>query len=109
MVMPNKFKVLSTGQAEVYKRKPKGEPMELEKLEARRDEIIGFNADIEKQLNQILATNKQLQENFSKLIDQVKINNGALGEVNGFIEAIKKNEQEKITEVVDIKDKKSKK
>jgi hypothetical protein len=66
--------------------------MDLEKLEKRKEEIIGYQKDIENQLNQIIATNKKLQENFSKLMDQVKINNGALSEINNFIDAIKKNE-----------------
>ena len=66
--------------------------MELEKLEKRKEEIIGYQKDIETKLNQILATNKKLQEDFSKLMDQVKINNGALSEINNFIDAIKKNE-----------------
>jgi hypothetical protein len=80
--------------------------MELSKLEARRDEIIGFNKDIENQLNQIVAANKKLQEDFSKLVDQAKVNNGALSEINSFIEAIKKNET---TEDTPVEDKKSKK
>jgi len=84
--------------------------MELEKLEKRKEEIIGYQKDIETKLNQILATNKKLQEDFSKLMDQVKINNGALSEINNFIDAIKKNEViEDTQEVVIEEDKKSKK
>jgi translation initiation factor IF-2 len=78
--------------------------MELGKLEKRRDEIIGFNNQIINELNKIDEARK-------KLINQYQVNIGALSEVNQWIE---KNEDEIKTEeitdnVVDIKDKKSKK
>lgn len=83
--------------------------MELEKLEKRRDEIIGFNKDIEKQLNQIIAANKKLNEDYIKLIDQAKINNGALSENQRQIDEIKNSEiAPKEEEVVDTKSKKKK-
>jgi hypothetical protein len=82
--------------------------MELEKLEKRRDEIIGYNKDIADNLNKILAASKKLQEDYNKLLDQVKVNNGALSEINNFIDAIKKNEVIEDTPIVE-EDKKSKK
>jgi len=89
----NRFKVISTGMVDIMPMTNEiRRSMDLEKLEKRKEEIIGYQKDIETKLNQILATNKKLQEDFSKLMDQVKINNGALSEINNFIDAIKKNE-----------------
>lgn len=72
--------------------------MELEKLEKRRDEIIGYNNQIVDELNRI-------DEARRKLVNQYQVNTGALSEVNLFIEAIKKNDIETKTEEI-IEDKK---
>ena len=90
--------------------------MELEKLEARRDEIIGFNKDIANQLNTIAEEFKTIQTRVTELtnaknslMQQGSVNNGAIAEVMNWIDAIKKKEEpEKIDNVVDIKDKKKK-
>ena len=79
--------------------------MKLEDLEKRRDEIIGFNNDIATQLDnlKIEATKTQnefnekvklFNENYAKLVEQHRVNLGALSEVQNWIEAIKKNEPE---------------
>ncbi len=111
--MVDKFKVLSTDNVGVLtmtneiRRK-----MELNDLELRRDEIIGFNQDIEKQVKEVFERNKQLQDMYTKLNEQYRINIGALSETTNWIDAIKKKEQieeiNKADNVVDIKDKKKK-
>ncbi len=85
--------------------------MELEKLEKRRDEINGYNDQINARVKQILEQNKQLNAEYIKLVDQYKVNMGALGEIQGFIDAIKKNEQEDKAEDIKVVEdsKKSKK
>jgi len=83
--------------------------MELKNLEKRRDEIIGFNNVIQEQLKQLFETNTKLQEDYAKLIEQARINAGALSEVNKWIESIKKNGQETAPEEVKTVDTKSKK
>ena len=93
--------------------------MELEKLEARRDEIIEFNKDIANQLNTIAEEFKTIQARINELttaknqlMQQGSVNNGAIAEVMQWIDAIKKKEQieeiNKADNVVDIKDKKKK-
>ena len=74
--------------------------MELEKLEKRRDEITGFNENVNKQIQDVFAKNKQLQEIYTNLTDQWKVNAGALAEINRQIEEIK-NSETKIDEVVE--------
>ncbi len=77
--------------------------MFLKDLEARRDEIIGFNNDIAKQVENMRVESTKLQEdfnakaklyneNFAKLIEQNKINLGALSEIQNWIDAIKAKE-----------------
>ena len=94
--------------------------MKLEDLEKRRDEIIGFNNDIATQIAQMKdeatkateefnAKAKLFNENFAKLIEQHKVNLGALSEVQNWIDAIKKNEEKVVDNVVPIdKNKKEK-
>lgn len=74
--------------------------MELSKLEKRRDEITGFNENVNKQIQDVFAKNKQLQEIYTNLSDQWKVNAGALAEINRQIEEIK-NSETKIDEVVE--------
>ena len=117
--MTDRFKVLSTGNAEILtmtnsiRRK-----MELEKLEARRDEIIGYNKDIANQLNTIAEEFKTIQARVTELtnaknslMQQGSVNNGAIAEVMQWIDSIKKKEQKEEPNkdnIVDIKDKKKK-
>lgn len=96
--------------------------METEKLEARRDEIIGFNKELANQLNAISEEFKALQARATELntarqnlIVQANINNGAIAEVMKWIEVIKKKEVEVdinkdyiYDNVVDINSKKKK-
>ncbi|MBU2061848.1 MAG: hypothetical protein KKH44_08395 [Bacteroidetes bacterium] len=90
--------------------------MDLEKLEARRDEIIEMiktNNDIITKYNDEMKAMQERAESVvaerAKIIQQNNVNLGALTEVNSFIEGIKKNEEEVKDEVVeDTKDKKSK-
>ena len=115
----NRFKVLSMGNVDVLpmtneiRRK-----MELNDLEKRRDEIIGYNKDIANQLNTVAEEFKVIQARVNELtnaknqlMQQGSVNNGAIAEVIQWIEVIKKKEQpEEVSKdnVVDIKDKKKK-
>jgi hypothetical protein len=96
--------------------------MELEKLEKRRKEIIEMNRVTAENGNKLIEEFKRikteyeskvkyLNDNYFNVLDQLKINNGALSEVNQWIEAIKKNETEieDTDNAVDKKGKKSKK
>jgi len=91
--------------------------MDLAKKEARRDEILGFNNVIAEQLKAITEEFKKIQDRITELnnarnqlINQANINNGALAEIQLDIDELKKDEpKEELAEVVDIKDKKSKK
>jgi hypothetical protein len=97
----DRFKVLTTMQGEVMPMtKEIKSKMELEKLEKRRDEITGFNENINKQIQDVFAKNKQLQEIYTNLTDQWKVNAGALAEINRQIEEIK-NSETKTDEVVE--------
>jgi len=116
----NRFKVLSMGNVDVLpmtneiRRK-----MELNDLEKRRDEIIGYNKDIANQLNQVAEEFKTIQARVNELttaknqlMQQGSVNNGAITEVVQWIDAIKKKEAieeiNKADNVVDIKSKKKK-
>ncbi len=83
--------------------------MNLDDLEKRRDEIIGFNNDIAKQVAQMKqdatkateefnAKAKLFNENYAKLIEQNKVNLGALSEVQNWIDSLKKKEEELLKE-----------
>ena len=96
----DRLKVLTTIQGEVMPMtKEIKSKMELEKLEKRRDEITGFNENINKQIQDVFAKNKQLQEIYTNLTDQWKVNVGALAEINRQIEEIKN--ETKTDEVVE--------
>ncbi len=93
--------------------------MDLEKLEVRRDEIIGFNNDIATQVAQMKeeatkiteefnAKAKLFNENYAKLIEQNKINLGALSENQRLIDELKKEQEEKENVVPIDKNKKEK-
>jgi hypothetical protein len=96
----NRFKVLSMSSVDTLpmtnsiRRK-----MELEKLEKRKAEIEGFINEnneilekIGKALNDLQERANQLVADRNKTIDSQKVNYGALGEVNQWIEGVKKNE-----------------
>ena len=119
----NRFKVLSTQQVDLLTMTDKmRRDMDLQKLEARRDEIIGFNNDISTQIENMKVEAakvteefntkaKLFNENYAKLTEQYKVNLGALSEVQNWIETIKKKEEviEKSENVVSIdKNKKEK-
>lgn len=86
--------------------------MNLDDLEKRRDEIIGFNNDIAKQVAQMKndaiklteefnAKAKTFNENYAKLIEQNKVNLGALSEIQNWIDSLKKKEQEIEKQIVE--------
>ena len=78
--------------------------MELKKLEARRDELNGFQNEINERVKKVFEINKQLNEEYVKLVDQFKINAGAISELNRQIE-----ESIEVKPEVKVEDKKSKK
>jgi len=116
----NRFKVLSTGQSTISSMTEEmRREMDLEKLEKRRDEIVGFNNDITTQIAQMKtdaakiteefnAKAKLFNENFAKLTEQYKVNLGALSENERLIDELRK-EQGIADKVVSIdKNKKEK-
>ena len=83
--------------------------MELEKLEKRRDEIMGFIDTNDKLIAQIIEQGKKLGEDFNKKAKELNealattriqqnVNVGSLSEVNQWIESIKKNDTKPETE-----------
>jgi hypothetical protein len=83
--------------------------MELEKLEKRRDEIMGFIDTNDKLIAQIIEQGKKLSEDFNKKAKELNealattriqqnVNVGSLSEVNQWIESIKKNDTKPETE-----------
>lgn len=78
--------------------------MELKKLEARRDELNGFQNEINERVKKVFEINKQLNEEYVKLVDQFKINAGAISELTRQID-----ESIEVKPEVKVEDKKSKK
>lgn len=83
--------------------------MELEKLEKRRDEIIGFNRELNERMRKVVEASKKLQEEYIGILDQYKVNMGSLSENNQWIESIKKKDTEPIAEKVEEKEEEIKK